>query len=125
MYPGGMITLMTGFFVLVVSLTWSNQDKNTLSYKKVFAPKYEQTLCNTIELYNEGIIQELQNMQFQYVNSEQKDALASIILHRTADSDMHKLPSDLRQFVQYLRQEKRVADRRKMIKQLYRFILVD
>ena len=39
--------------------------------------------------YNAGMIQELQNMQFEYVKAapEQKDALASIILHRVADYD--------------------------------------
>ena len=54
------------------------------------------------------MIQELQNMQFQYVKAEEahKDALASIILHRVADYDESKLPKDLQTFVQQLRRER-------------------
>lgn len=75
---------------------------------KVFAPKYEQVRRDTFEqsnAYNQGMIQELQNMQFEYVKAapEQQDALASIILHRAADYDVDKLPPDLRTFVLQLR----------------------
>lgn len=75
---------------------------------KVFAPKYEQVRRDTFEqskAYNQGMIQELQNMEFEYVKAapDQQDALASIILHRAADYDVEKLPPDLRAFVLQLR----------------------
>jgi hypothetical protein len=52
--------------------------------------------------------QEIQNMQFEYIKAapEQKDALASIILHRTADFDLDKLPEDTKMFIQQLRNER-------------------
>ena len=78
---------------------------------KYFAPKYEQVRRETFEQtksYNQGMIQELQNMQFKYVecDSTGKEALASIILHRAADYDKTKLPANLRYFIQKLRNER-------------------
>lgn len=76
-----------------------------------FQPKYEAVRRKTFETsksYNQGMMQELQNMQFQYeqASPEHKDALASIILHRAADypdSELQK-NSDLYSFIQKLRQ---------------------
>lgn len=47
-------------------------------------------------------------MQFEYVKAtpSQKEALATIILHRAADYDVDKLPADLRSFIQSLRNKK-------------------
>lgn len=78
---------------------------------KTFAPKYEEVRRETFEntkSYNQGMIQELQNMQFEYVKADSlhKKALADIILHRTADYDNSKLPSDLYQFVNQLKRER-------------------
>jgi hypothetical protein len=54
------------------------------------------------------MIQELENMQFEYIKAkpEQKAALASIILHRAADYDVERLPLDLRSFIEKLRTER-------------------
>jgi len=78
---------------------------------KVFAPKMEQVRRTTFEqskAYNQGMIQELQNMQFQYevADASHKIALGSIILHRAADYDEEKLPTDLRDFIKKLKKEK-------------------
>ncbi len=107
-----MKTVGVGIVVLAVmlGLVWILQGNDFFLYK-VFAPKYEQVRRETFEqskAYNQGMIQELQNMQFQYeqANPEQKDALASIILHRVADYDETKLPPDLRAFIQKLRDER-------------------
>lgn len=101
-----------GIIVLAVmlGLVWILQE-NDFSQYKYFAPKYEQVRRETFEqskAYNQGMVQELQNMQFQYEQAkpEQKDALASIILHRVADYDETKLPPDLRAFIQKLRDER-------------------
>lgn len=78
---------------------------------KWFAPKKEAARREVYEqskAYNQGMVQELQNMQFEYVqaDAEHKKALASIILHRAADYDEDRLPPDLRQFINQLRQER-------------------
>jgi hypothetical protein len=76
-----------------------------------FSPKYEQVRRETFEqskAYNQGVIQELQNMQFQYAQAEpeHRAALASIILRRAADYDDGKLPADLGVFIRQLRRER-------------------
>jgi hypothetical protein len=76
-----------------------------------FNPRVEAVRRQTFEqskAYNEGMVQELQNMQFEYAKAEasQRDAMASIILHRAADYDENKLPADLRAFIQKLKQER-------------------
>ena len=80
---------------------------NDLAMQSFFAPKFEQVRRNTFEqskAYNQGVIQELQNMQFQYVQAdkEHKGALASIIKHRAADYPKDQMPSDLRNFIESL-----------------------
>jgi hypothetical protein len=96
--------------VLLLGVVWIFQGNDFFMYK-VFAPKYEQARREVFEQtksYNQGMIQELQNMQFQYVQAdkEHKDALASTILHRAADYDENKLPADLRSFIQQLKSER-------------------
>lgn len=91
----------------LLGLTWAVQGNEFFLYK-TFAPKMEQARRETFEqskAYTQGQIQELQNMQFEYVkaNSEQKAALASIILHRAADFDENRLPPDLKSFISGLR----------------------
>lgn len=101
-----------GVLVLIalLGLSWVIQGNDFFMYK-VFAPGYEQVRRETFEQtksYNQGMIQELQNMQFEYVRAtpEQKDALASVILRRAADFDPDKLPTDLRSFVAKLKQDR-------------------
>lgn len=104
------------FGVLIVfSFTWLVQG-NDFFMHKYFAPKYEQTRREVFEqskAYSQGMIQELQNMQFEYVKStpEQKATLASIILHRAADFNMDQpqVPAELRHFVEQLRHERASA----------------
>lgn len=103
-----------GVLVLILGLSWIIQG-NDFFLTKVFSPKYEQVRRETFEqskAYNQGMIQELQNMQFQYYEQtapEQKAALASIILRRAADYDESKLPPDLATFIRKLRHERNVS----------------
>ena len=95
---------------LLLGLTWVIQGNDFFLYQ-AFAPKYEGVRRQTFEqskAYNQGMVQELQNMQFEYVKAtpEQQKALASVILHRAADYDTTKLPADLRQFIDDLRAER-------------------
>lgn len=100
----------------ILGLTWLVQGNDFFMYK-VFAPKYEAVRRDTFEqskAYNQGMIQELQNMQFQYVQADAdgKAALADVILHRAADYNMNdpRVPSDLRRFVEELRRERTTVD---------------
>lgn len=111
-----VIGLILAFFVMMFGLTWLAQGNDFFMYK-VFAPKYEAVRRDTFEqskAYNQGMVQELQNMQFQYVQADAdgKAALADVILHRAADYNMNdpRVPSDLRRFVEELRRERTTVD---------------
>ena len=88
---------------------WMVRGSDFFMYK-VFGLEYENARREMLEqskAYNQGMIQELHNMQFEYVKAtpSQRESLASIILHRTADFnlDQERVPEDLRQFVRMLR----------------------
>lgn len=96
---------------LLLGLSWIFQGNDFFMYK-VFGLKYENTRREIFEqskAYNQGVIQELQNMQFEYIKADEahKNALASIILHRSADYDVDRLPADLRAFINELKREGR------------------
>lgn len=98
--------------VVVLGIAWIVQGNDFFMYK-VFAPQYEGVRRETFEQtksYRQGMIQELTNMQFEYIKAtpEQKDGLASIILHRAADFDLNQddVPADLRQFIERLRSDR-------------------
>lgn len=81
---------------------------------KVFAPRYEGVRRETFEqskAYQQGMIQELENMQFEYLQATppQQEGLRSIILHRVADFPDEELPPHLRSFIEQLRREQRDA----------------
>lgn len=65
---------------------------NDLAMSKIVDPKREEIRRETFEqskAYRDGMIQELQNMQFEYIktDSAHKILLASIIRHRAAGID--------------------------------------
>lgn len=101
---------IVGVIALMLGLAWAFQGNDFFLYK-TFAPKYEQVRRDTFEqskAYNQGMVQELQNMQFQYAQADEahKVALADVILHRAADYDESRLPSDLRSFIADLKHER-------------------
>ena len=78
-----------------------------LLFTAFFAPKYEQVRRNTFEQsksFRSGAVQELQNMQFEYikVDPEHKKALADIIRHRAVEVPPDAMPSDLQSFISNL-----------------------
>lgn len=100
----GVVVLGVVAFLGLIALL---QGEDFFLYR-YFAPKYEQVRRETFEQtksYNQGMVQELQNMQFQYEQADagHKPALAAIILHRAADYDESRLPGDLRTFIHSLR----------------------
>ena len=107
MKRSSVVMLVFAGLVVLVGLPWFVQGQEFFLYR-YFAPKTEQVRREVFEqskAYNQGMVQELQNMQFEYVKAEpeHKNALASIILHRVADYPQDKLPADLRTFIQGLR----------------------
>ena len=110
-----VVGLVVLALIVVLGLTWIGQGNDFFLYK-VFAPKYEQVRRETFEqsrAFNQGMVQELQNMQFDYVKAtpEQKDALASIILHRASGYNLDDpiVPNDLRAFIAQLKRERTQA----------------
>lgn len=102
-----------GVIVAFLALIWVIQGNDFFLYK-AFAPKYEEVRRQTFEetkSYNQGMVQELQNMQFEYLkaDNEHQRALASVILHRAADYPEDKMPADLREFIQKLKCERALA----------------
>ncbi len=105
-----VVKVFVALVILVLAMTWIATGNEFFLYK-VFAPAQEGVRRQVFEQtksYNQGMVQELQNMQFEYIKAapEHKDALASIILHRAADYDVNKMPSDLRSFILQLRSER-------------------
>ncbi|KKQ99881.1 MAG: hypothetical protein UT24_C0022G0002 [Candidatus Woesebacteria bacterium GW2011_GWB1_39_12] len=105
--PVGLLVLLA--FAAVVGLVWYAAASD-LALQNFFLPRQEAIRRKTFEeskAYNQGMVQELQNMQWDYTQADEKgkEALRSLILHRTADYDLDKLPENLRTFVEDLREE--------------------
>lgn len=88
------------------ALTWGLAYHDLL-FTAFFAPKYEQVRRNTFEQsksFRSGAVQELQNMQFEYIKAdpEHKKALADIIRHRAVEVPPDAMPSDLQSFISNL-----------------------
>lgn len=103
MWLGGVIL----FFALIWALAL-----HSVVFQSVFAPMFEnvnrQVFENT-KSYNQGMIQELQNMQFEYLRSTDKEgkaAMATVILQRAADFPPERLPLDLRSFIENIKRER-------------------
>jgi hypothetical protein len=93
--------------VAALGVSWLATGNDFFLYK-YFAPKraaVERQVFEETKSYNQGVIQELQNMQFEYIKAdkEAKAALASIILHRAADYPEDKMPDELKKFIHELK----------------------
>jgi hypothetical protein len=70
---------------------------------KFFAPKYravDNQVFKESEQYNDGMIRDLENLQMEYINAdtEKKQALRAITLHRFSVYPEDKMPPNLRNF---------------------------
>ena len=104
--PWKVTVAVVAFIVLLLVGSWAAQVNHWFMFK-VFAPKHEQVRRETFKqsrAFNQGLNQEVQAMRFEYeqASSEYRDALRSIILHRTAGDEEHLSP-DLRQWVAELK----------------------
>lgn len=102
-----------GVLLVVLGITFAIQGADFFMYK-FWAPKYEAVKRDVFEQtpsYRQGLIQELQNMQFKYeqASDAEKDALRPIILRRVAAFESNPdnvLPGDLSSFVVKLKNTK-------------------
>lgn len=100
----GLVILV---IVLVLGLTWITEGNNFFLYK-FFAPKEEAVRRQVFEeskAYRQGMVQNLQNRQFDYLQADtnHQTALGALILHDYGDYDETKLPMNLRHFIEELR----------------------
>ena len=104
-----VIGLVLLVIIGIFAMSWLVQGNEFFLYK-YFAPKTEQVRRDVFEhtrSFNQGMIQELQNMEFDYIKAgpKEKQALASIILHRASGYNLNDpdVPADLRSFIENLR----------------------
>lgn len=99
-----------GLLVVMFGMTWLVEGNDFFLYK-YFAPRQEQVrrqVFETTRSFNQGMIQELENMQFEYdktTDPTAKDSLAQIILHRASGYNLNDpdVPQSLRTFISQLR----------------------
>jgi hypothetical protein len=75
-----------------------------LAFTSFFAPKYENVRRKAFEQtksFQTGSLQELENMQFEYIKADKahKPALASLIRHRAAEIPEEMMSSDFKSFI--------------------------
>ncbi len=104
-----VVGAVIGITILVFLLFWVATG-NDLALFQYFGPKYEQTRRNVFETskaYNDGMVQELRAMQFEWIKADTNSqaALGSVFLHRVAQYDNSKLPPDLQEFVRTLKRQ--------------------
>lgn len=110
----GTIGVVLGALLVLLALTWMAQGSNFFLYK-VFAHQYavvEREVYEGTPSYNQGMIQELQNMQREYLKApeDSKPALRKIILRRSdAYPNKDRMPADLQAFIAQLEREERSA----------------
>lgn len=97
---------------ICLGLTWLVQG-NEFFLMKVFAPREEALRRQTFEqskAYTEGMAQDLRRQQLEYIKAtpDQKQAIASVILHEYASIDQTTMPADLRQFLNEIKQSQGV-----------------
>lgn len=119
----GKIVFWTGFRLFLAAvviltivgggLTWLVQGNEFFLYK-YWAPKQEKVRREVFEntpSFVQGSIQDLQDLQRDYVkaDAEHKKALASMIIHRSANVPEDRLPVDLRSFIWQLKKDAGLA----------------
>lgn len=108
MFSGVMIVVL--FFAGILALVFAVEAVQ-VKREQTFDPAHEEARHQTFKrstAFRDGFTKELQNMQLEYLRGtpEQKEAIASVILQRTAGEHVDWMPSELRQFVVRLRIER-------------------
>lgn len=102
------LLVIVGGVIGLGALTWGVA-YHELIFTSFFTPKFENVRRQTFEQsksFRDGSIQELQNMQFEYIKADptHKKALADVIRHRATEIPVGAMPSDLQSFISNLPQ---------------------
>ena len=73
-----------------------------------YSPKYaavDNATFHESQAYNDGMVRDLENLQLEYVNADatKKDSIRAIVLHRFSVYPEDKMPPNLRNFYNQLR----------------------
>ena len=112
--------MKTGTIVKIVSasgaglaclmlLSWTIEG-HAFSLYKFWAPKWEDAKYETFKNsrpYRDGVVKELYRLQIAYTTADDahKNAIGGMILGMLGEGDESKLPGDLQQFINQLRQQ--------------------
>ena len=74
---------------------------------KFFAPRYtavDNQVFHESQQYNDGMIRDLENWKLQYINgdTDKKNSIRAIVLHRFSVYPVDRMPFDLRNFYEQL-----------------------
>jgi hypothetical protein len=98
-----------GVILGLLALTWVIQG-NEFFLLTVFGSKMENARYNAqkeSQPYRDGLVKEMRRLQTEYVQADpsHQNALAGVILGTVGAGDEEKLPIDLQQFLDQLRQQ--------------------
>jgi hypothetical protein len=102
------------FCVVCLGLDWAFTGNDFFIYR-FFGPKTEavrRDIYKESQAYNDGTVQDLQNLQLEYVQNHDdgaRSALSSVILQRAAVYPEDRMPPDLRDFIDGLRRDRGLA----------------
>lgn len=83
-----------------------------LFFMRMFAPAYDDARREAFEqsqAFYDGVTQELAQMQLDYARAttqEERDAIGSLVLHRTVAIDESRLSADQRAFVRQIKADR-------------------
>lgn len=102
------LLFVAGTIASLSILTWGLAYQGLL-FTGFFAPKQEAIRRNTFEQsksYRDGTVQELQNMQFEYIKAApaHRGALADLIRQRAVSVPPDAMPIELQNFISTLPQ---------------------
>ena len=74
---------------------------------RFFAPRYtavDNQVFHESQQYNDGMIRDLENWKLQYINgdTDKKNSIRAIVLHRFSVYPVDRMPFDLRNFYEQL-----------------------
>ena len=98
-----VISWVLGFILFIFVIGWLSAGNDFFMYK-FFAPKQEairREVVETSKSFNDGMLQELSQMQIDYAkgNDDTKNAISNLVVHRYSTYNEKNLSTDLRSFV--------------------------
>ena len=104
-WVSGVVLLVAILIGLFVGVPWLRLQAMRLYGTEIESAKTDIYMQN--KGFVEGTRRELRELHVDYVkaNESQKEALASLILHRAGELDPERLPKDIREFLQDIKEK--------------------